>query len=106
MKFRIAFESDSSGINLKTQSRLFEKILSFLFTMVLCSEQSRSGHLAGKETVQYRRAMKGTIYRRWDQGHREGETGHEGEGLVCVDRNVSASRQEQQFGEFSKDPED
>ena len=59
-----------------------------------------------KITVQYRRAMKGTIYGRWDQGHREGETGHEGEGLVCVDRNVSASRQEQQFGEFSKDPED
>lgn len=104
MKFKIAFESDSSGINLKTQSRLFEKLLSFLFTMVLCSEQSRSGHLAGKETVQYRRAMKGPIFRRRDQGHREGETGRE-EGLVGVDRMVSASRQEQQFGDFSKDPE-
>ena len=105
MKFKIAFESDSSGINLKTQSRLFEKLQSFLFTMVLHSEQSRSGHLAGKETVQYRRAMKGPIFRRRDQGHREGETGREGEGPVGVDRMVRASRQEQQFGDFSKDPE-
>lgn len=49
--------------------------------------------------------MKGPIFRRRDQGHREGETGREGEGLVGVDRMVSASRQEQQFGDFSKDPE-
>lgn len=102
MKFKIAFESDSSGINLKTQSRLFEKLLSFLFTMVLCSEQSRSGHSAGKETVQYRRAMERTRFPEAGSRHREGET-DEGEGLV--DRMVSASRQEQQFGDFSKDPE-
>ena len=50
--------------------------------------------------------MKGTMFGRRDQGHREGETGREGEGLVCVHRMVSASRKEQQFGEFSKDPED
>lgn len=64
------------------------------------------GHLAGKETVQHRRVIKGTIFGRWDQGHREGKIGREGEGLVGMNRMVSASRQEQQFGDFSKDPED
>lgn len=84
------------------QSGLFEKnaVISVHYGSVL-------GHLAGKETVQqHRRVIKGTIFGRWDQGHREREIGREGEGLVGVNRMVSASRQEQQFGDFSKDPED